>query len=177
MLLQGQQHRSWSGFPGRAGTLGSPACVGTSGWHWSPVTLGAVWTTVKVGCQEKHKSPRKKKYSTAHVYHSSTKIGFRIGFTVSAHIWRKKKQGHAIAKIAFLQVTLPRADGTACQRDQEKGVASNRHPLNHDSSNAGVIRSEKTVKECLGVKRTYNSWSGCQLFLPPGQMSDLGASR
>jgi len=73
--------------------------------------------------------------------------------------------------------TLPRADGTACQRDHEKGVASNRHPLNHDSSKAGVIRSEKTVKQCLGVKRTYNSWSGCQLFLPPGQMSDLGASR
>ena len=80
-------------------------------------------------------------------------------------------------KIAFFRVTLPWADGTAWQRDQEKAMASNGHPLNHDSSNAGVIRSKRTVKQCLGVKRTYNSWSGCQLFLPPGQMSDLGASR
>jgi hypothetical protein len=76
-----------------------------------------------------------------------------------------------------LQVTLPRADGTACQRDQEKAMASIGHPLNHDNSNAGVIRSKRTVKQCLGVKRTYNFWSGCQLYLSPGQMSDLGASR
>ncbi len=48
------------------------------------------------------------------------------------------------------------------------------HPLNHDSSNAGVIRSKRTVKQCVGVKRTYNLWCGCHLFLPPAMMSDLG---
>jgi hypothetical protein len=92
----------------------------------------------------------------------------------------KKKVRSCNWKIAFLRVTLPRADGTAWQRDQEKAGASIGHPLNHDSSNAGVIRSKRTVNQCVGVKRTYNfwsAWSGCQLFRSRQKMSDLGDSR
>jgi hypothetical protein len=80
-------------------------------------------------------------------------------------------------KIAFLRVTLPWADGTEWQRDLDKAMASIGHPLNHDSSNVGVIRSKRTVKQCVGVKRTYNLWCGCQVFLSPAKMSDLGDSR
>ncbi len=45
--------------------------------------------------QSKIQIPAKK--NTAHVYHSST----CIGFTESAHICRKKKQGHVIGKLHF----------------------------------------------------------------------------
>jgi len=93
------------------------------------------------------------------------------------HLVARKKARSCNWKIAFLRVTLPRADGTAWQRDQEKAGASIGHPLNHDRSNAGVIRSKRTVKQCVGVKRTYNFWSGCQLFRTRQKMSDLGDSR
>jgi len=63
------------------------------------------------------------------------------------------------------------------KRDQEQAGESIRHPLNHDRSNAGVIRSKRTVKLCLGVKRTYNFVLGANGTCSEERMSDVGVNR
>ena len=64
----------------------------------------------------------------------------------------KKKRVKKLTRVCGSRYLV--ADGTVWQCDQEQAGVTIRHPTNHDRSNAGVIRSKRVVKLCLGVKRT-----------------------